>query len=376
MKRLACLILSALPLLPSLAQSTETAKARIWCDSLHFQRGYEPNGLYELDLSTLSVGINGELTWDFISASYDYSAYLELTDWTFGDTLQGTLEVNLPSIPDANRNGYDDFFEVAQTVGSVTTSGSYNFQVYGAGTCTASWSRAAGSKDGTCVLRMKLDGFTTTVFSHSFEVIEYTGPLHYAPGRTNVLADVLVTQTGNTANVFQGPCQFIKLDSDPYNDLFISNGTWTNSAQQSLNYAEDAAGGMGDLYRDADWPTNYYGWLVFEDGDPNTGEPDYLYWNLSIDDANDADHDTIPDFSDDPRAIPTRQPRLTLSLNAGHVLLTIAGDLGHVHEIEQLTDLSSTNWQPVQSVTLTNDPQTVSLALPTGISSFWRVRAQ
>ena len=116
--------------------------------------------------------------------------------------------------------------------------------------------------------------------------------------------------------------------------------------------------------------------MILEDGDPNTGEPDFLHWNISIDDVNDADHDTIPDFSDDTQSTPARQPKLTLALNADHVLLTIAGDVGRVHEIQQLTDLSSTHWQPVQSVTLTNDPQTVSLTLPTGGSSFWRVRAQ
>jgi hypothetical protein len=173
--------------------------------------------------------------------------------------------------------------------------------------------------------------------------------------------------------VMRGPCQFVKDASDPYNDLTISDGVWTNAALQLLSYAEDTG---GDLYRYADWPTNYYGWLIFQDGEPNTGEADYLYWNLSIDDVNDADHDTIPDFSDDPQTTPPRRPKLTLAVNPDHVLLTIAGDVGRLHEIQQLTDLSTTNWQPVKSVILTNDPQTVSLSPPSGSPAFWRVRAQ
>ncbi len=377
MKRLTCLILAALPLIPCLSRGAETAQARIWCDSLRFQRGYDQHGLYTLDLTTLSTGINGELTWNFMSGNYLYSTYLELTDFSFGgETFQGTLEVDYPdypNVPDANGNGFNDFFEVAQPVASVTTSGEYNFEVYGSGPCTATWSRVAGSKDGTCVLSMKLDGFTTTTFTHSFEVIEYAGPITYTPGQTNVMASLVVTQTGNALNVMQGPCQFVKVPSDPYNDLTISDGTWTNSALQSLNFTGDP---YGDLYRYAEWPTNYYGWLDFKDGDPNTAEADYLWWNLSIDDANDADHDTIPDLSDDPQITPPRQPRLTLASNAGELLLTIAGDVGRVHEIQQLAALGSTNWQSVQSVTLTNDPQTVSLTLPGGNSSFWRVRAQ
>ena len=87
-------------------------------------------------------------------------------------------------------------------------------------------------------------------------------------------------------------------------------------------------GGSGDLYRYPGWATNYYGWVVMQDGDPNTAEADYVSWNLSIDDTNDADHDTIPDFSDDPQAAPARQPKLTLALSPGHVLLSIAWRCG------------------------------------------------
>jgi len=373
MKQLMCLLGAALFSIPRPGQSAETAQARLWCDSLRFQRGYDQHGLYTLDFTTLSVGINGELTWDFVSANYEYSAYLELTDYTFGDTLQGVIEVDLPPVLDVNNDGFDDFFEVAMPVSTVSSSGEYEFQIYGAGTCTATWSRAAGSKNGTCAITMRLDGFTPTTFTHSFEVIEYAGPLTYTPGNTNVVADLVVTQTGNSNNVIQGPCQFVKVASDPYNDLTISDGVWTNAALQSLSYAEDTG---GDLFRYPGWPTNYYGWLVFQDGDPYTGEADYVYWNLSIDDANDADHDTIPDFSDDPQTTAPRQPKLTLALSPDHVLLTIAGDVGRLHEVQQLADLSSTNWQPVKSVMLTNDPQTVSLPLPPGNTLFWRVRAQ
>jgi hypothetical protein len=70
MKRLPFLMLAALPFIPSLSQGAETAHARLWCDSLRFQRGYDQNGLYTLDLTTLSAGINGELTWNFLSANY------------------------------------------------------------------------------------------------------------------------------------------------------------------------------------------------------------------------------------------------------------------------------------------------------------------
>ena len=41
------------------------------------------------------------------------------------------------------------------------------------------------------------------------------------------------------------------------------------------------------------WPTNYYGYVQFADGDVATATPDYLTWILSIDDANDANQRSI-----------------------------------------------------------------------------------
>jgi hypothetical protein len=59
-----------------------------------------------------------------------------------------------------------------------------------------------------------------------------------------------------------------------------------------------------------------------------------------------------------------------------NVLFTIHGDTGHTHEIQQIADLASTNWQISTSVLLTNDPQIVSFPLPTNAVTFWRARAR
>jgi hypothetical protein len=97
---------------------------------------------------------------------------------------------------------------------------------------------------------------------------------------------------------------------------------------------------------------------------------------LSIDDPNDSNHNGIPDFSDDPSAALPRAPKLDLAQTATNILLTIHGDVGRVHEIQQLSDLASNNWQTAVSVTLSKDPQTVSLPAPASQTMFWRVRAR
>ena len=65
-------------------------------------------------------------------------------------------------------------------------------------------------------------------------------------------------------------------------------------------------------------------------------------------DPNDADHDGIPDFSDDPAAAtPPRQPQLTLARGETNLWLAVSGDVGRVHRVQEATNLSSPSWQTV-----------------------------
>ena len=126
--------------------------------------------------------------------------------------------------------------------------------------------------------------------------------------------------------------------------------------------------------RDLALKTNYYGFLVFEDGDPNTSGTDYLYWFLSIDDVNDSDGDGIPDFSDDPGSGTVQPPTVLLSLGNTNLSFSISSTVGRTVEIQEITSLSETNWATVNSFVPTNDPQVVPLLRPTEGTKFWRLR--
>lgn len=364
MKRLAVFVAAAWGILPLAAHGAQTAQARAWCLSLHFQQGADSFG-DTLDLSTVSGTPNGELT-PYSGDTYGSGFALDYS----GFPIYGTLYVNLPPYADANGNGFDDFFEVALAAGG-TTTGTYTTAI-GGGTVTASWSRAAGSKDGTCVFSLKDNAYGDLgAYRHTFEVIEYAGPLAYTPGSNTVNGAVTLRQTGNAANQLQGPVQFVKVATNRFNALVLQPGTWTNAAAQTLLHTNDL------FLREVRRPTNYYGYLDFDDGDPDTPAPDYLTWMLSIDDTNDINRNGIPDFSDDPGASqPPRAPLLHLTLGTTDLSLGISGDVGRVYEVQQTALLPATNWQAVLSLTLTNDPQVVSLPLPVGTPWFWRVRAQ
>lgn len=123
-----------------------------------------------------------------------------------------------------------------------------------------------------------------------------------------VSGSLTLTQTGYPANQLQGPVQFVKVATNRFNLLTLQPGVWTNATAQTLSYTTDL------FSRDPRWPTNYAGYVDFADGDPATPSPDYRTWVLSIDDANDANHNGIPDFSDDPSgSAPPRAPTLRLA---------------------------------------------------------------
>src|SRR5678815_70823 len=89
------------------SEASETAKGTIFCYSLRFQRGVEPDGNYFLDLGSTTAGTDGELAPDSFSSGYTHSAYLSLTDELFGDTIPGQLAIDVPDGGDANKDGFE-----------------------------------------------------------------------------------------------------------------------------------------------------------------------------------------------------------------------------------------------------------------------------
>jgi hypothetical protein len=368
MKQLFILLTAGWLLYPITNHGSETAQARLYCLSLRFQQGTTYGGTLNLS-STGGSPYNGELLPYSISGR-EWASYFFLYYGGYG-TIPGTIYVNLPPYTDANNNGFDDFFEVSQGVSTTSTSGS-EYTSISSGTITATWSRPAGSPNGTCQLTFNDDTYGSLgTYSCPFTLIEYTGPLTYTPGSNIVSAAVNLTQTGNPANTLSGPIAFVKSSTDRFNTLTNQPGFWTNAASQTLSFdSETFTRGIPT------WPTNYAGYVYFADGNPSTAAADYQLWVLSINDTNDANANGIPDFSDNPASIaPPHAPLLSLTLGSTNLLLMISGDTGHTNQIQQVSPLTSTNWQTTQTFVLTNSPQAVSLPRPAGSPQFWRVVA-
>jgi hypothetical protein len=298
-----------------------------------------------------------------------YNSIATLYDSTYDTTfVDSGFTLYLPELVDSDTNGYPDFFEVSQEINTNSYNGTYHFDFpVGSGAILTTWQRAAGSRQGTCSLYMP-DYLST--FNPTFEILEYTGTLSYVPGTNAVSATISLKQTRATTNTLQGSMQFLESTTDPVNTLNLLQGTFKDASQKTLSFTNHV------FYRNVNWPTNYSGYVEFDDdGTQNTPHP-YAFWVLSITDTNDVDHNGIPDFSDNPQNTqPTapRPPQLSLITTSTNLLLSISGDTGHTNTI-QSTPVLPGNWHDVMSFTLTNDPQILPLPV-SGTSGFWRAVA-
>ncbi len=346
----------------SVGFAAQTAQVHLVCLSLRVAPGSDGFG-NTLVLSSVDGAPNGEL---YPTSQFTYGSGFSLDN--FGFPIPGALEVQLPGFTDANGNGFDDFLEVAQGVALTFTAGFYSTDISD-GTIAVQWSRSPGSPTGVCVFNLVDDTFGNLgSFTHTFTVLEFTGPLTYTPGGSNVMTSLHLTQLGQPTESFQGTALFSKPIPGDFDYLLLRAGEWTNAFGLTWSYDE------AEIYRDTNLTTNYYGYVVFADGDPNTSGYDYPFWLLSIDDANDTDHDTIPDFSDAPVA-PPRQPLLSLTRNANQFSLTISGDTGRTYQLLENTNLLPGGWRTNQTFTLATDPQTLLLPLSNEPEKFWRVQS-
>lgn len=350
--------------LPALA--AHTAAVTLFCYSIKFHPATGPGG-YTLTFTAMDGTPNGELAPYFVS--HTHLGFFSLDDGFL--PLEGVMRVNAPLNTDANGNGFADFFETAQGVATMTTSGQYVTD-FTQGTVSATWSRAAGSAQGTCVLSL-----TDIVFgwlgnyTHTFELLEYRGSLTYTPGQTNVTGTVALTRTGQPAASLGGAIEFWKSVTAPFNLLTLQPGFWTNATGDSWVFSDKT-----DVSRDPRWPTNYFGVVWMDDGELATPLPDYEAWGLSIDDANDSDGDGIPDFSDTPGSGGPARPTLSLHRLGNLLVLAISGEVGRTHRLLETTNFPTGPSITNLSLTLTNDPHILSLPWAPGGPHFWRALAE
>lgn len=356
---------------PCLRAATQSAQVRLYCLSLQFQPATTrlAGQSYTMELTTTDgfAEINGEVAPLYSTNLPTHGALFRLQSPIGLDPITGNIAFDQPEPVDNNGNGFDDFFEASQAAGG-TARGIFETAI-DSGTVTATWSRGAGSTIGTCQLRLTSSNFGQyPAFTHTFELLEFTGNLDYTPSTNIVTGTLKLAKTGQAANTLSGAAALTRAATNRFNQVLLLPGSLVGSDGQVLLYS-----GVG-LERDEMSRTNYFGYFDVTDGDPKTVTTDYLDWVLSIDDPNDSNHNGIPDLTDDAVATGPRRPALSLTRASNQLLLNISGDVGITYDVETLPSLGATVWARGLSVTLTNDPQVVVLPWPSVATQFWRVR--
>ncbi|HYG24849.1 MAG TPA: hypothetical protein VEH04_18935 [Verrucomicrobiae bacterium] len=363
MKSILVLLTAVLSLNSPNAWAASTATARMYCLSPQFHRANGgPNNFYYMDLTSLDAGVNGELR--YWGSTYTYSTWFEMEDWIFEETVGGALNLNKPSSQDLNGNGFDDFYEVSQAVSGRTSSGVYQFFGGAVETATATWNREAGTSYGTCTLNLNNFGS----FTHTFQILEYTGSLTYTPGATTVTGIVSMERTESPEWTFGGVLDFVKSTVNPANQLTNQFSTWTNSWDQSYEVWEQPF-----VRHHPARPSAYSGFIEFLDGNLGTEQADYFLWALVIHDSNDSDGDGIPNLSDSAAVVAPKAPQLRIRNSGTNLVMTVSGDVGREHRIQSKG--SATGWIDGPVFTLSTDPQEVLVPYPLASPTLWRAFA-
>lgn len=356
-----------------LANAAQTAQVHLICGSVRFERG-QTGAVAFMELTTIAPAINGELRTDYASGNFTYQADFFLSNSVAGTVVSGSLVLPPPSMADAATNGIPDFFEAAHPVAWTNDLGTF-MSSSGTGQLAAAWSRPAGTNTGECWLTFTFDApALRETYRCPFSILEYAGSLHYQSSSNGVSSPVALNQVCHVTNTLSATMVLTRT-ANWFHELSLAAGGWTNAAGLTLPYPEVQL--SRQLPTTLSFHPSIFAIAYFcEDGNPETVQPDYLNWLLTIDDPNDADGDGIPDLADVYFANPARPPTLAFVTIDTHLFLQLSGDVGRVHEVQEAESLSSTNWQKVASFILAEDPQLLVAPPFSESARFWRAVAR
>lgn len=306
--------------------------------------------------------------------------YFTLTAPGLGVPVEGFMNLDTPQ-KDANFNGIDDIFEVAQVQPPASTTGTLEITTIDGemvtGTVAAQWQRAAGQTRGTVQIAIAFPGYSRT-FLHNFEVYQYSGTMDYTRSGTNVNATVNLSRVGSTGTL-AGPWA---LHVEGADSLTQDGGAWV-AGKPNLKFNPTITNDnstSNDLTRGG-LRNNYFGNVLYDNGSPIDDTPtDFALWEIHLFDPNDADGDHIPDLTDPDftgQVTPPSAPQISVTYEASAPRLHLTGTPGVNYVVEQKDSLAAPAW--ISSST--NQPAAnglVDVPLSTkgaGGARFWRARA-
>jgi hypothetical protein len=224
---------------------------------------------------------NGELSLADDSIPYTHQGNFFVQDPQTSETFGLPFVLDVPLFADVNGNGIWDFFDPEVEIANVQTEGRHPDTSGGGADFTATWNRAAGSTTGTVRIDLPFFGLS---FTHTFEILSYSGTFQFAPSTNTLSGTVELTNNAAAEDRLTGPLTLSILDSAT---LSYSASAWTNADGVEFDYSPVDHLDLSGL--------NYISLLAFQDGSPATSDPDYLSWLLVVKSA-DENTNGIPDL--------------------------------------------------------------------------------
>ena len=333
--------------------------------------------VYSLSFTTADDDtVNGELFASEGTGTYTSNAVLDYPGSEALGALVGLITLDIPLSGDTNVNGIIDFLEVDRAIASTATTGTIEIDdgmEFSRGTVDATWRRNANETTGTVELRVNLPdfGFQSLTFNHTFEIFQYRGILTYTRNGDDVTATVNLPRQG-AAGAFTGSLPMTRLSN-----VELSRAPVTWKGPGNLDFELFGTDDLEDVPLPVSYiARNFYGGLiVLADGDPTTPFPDeYDFFDVLIEDPNDADKDGLPDLSDTVSGAPS-QPTLAASFTSTAIQIEVTGTPGTPFVIESSPTLPATTWTTASEVTLNaSGKATISVTDLSGNARLFRAR--
>lgn len=267
---------------------------------------------------------------------------------------------------DRDNDGVPDFFEIPDPVEPVQTTGIFEFHGFSED-LLAVWTRAANSPTGEC--RIQFTGslnpgdpkalFISTYTNH-FSLVDLKGTLTYRAGWQHTTGEVAVARD-DSLYYFEGGggrVNFVRSNSD---QLDVDDGQLSYYGNDQLQYIQTRAFSRVE--------SNYWGIVRITNGVMASLDPRYRDWLWRMVDLNDADHDGVPDLSDDAPAFPA----LLSAQNSGQdFMLKIDGEPGATYTLQSSSNLTRGSWSNDQGITLPESGVTNFTKTSVQSRQFWR----
>lgn len=318
---------------------------------------------YRMSISAFEnlASVNHELALATSDHGFSHEGFFVVEDPTAFETYAIFFALDIPDYRDADTDGIHDFYDRDVAVEGVVTQGLHGDGFGSARQFTATWHREAGRDSGSVVIDLPFFGWR---FDHPMSLLSFDGTFDFVRNGTNLIGTIALTNTAmETETITGGLSLAIRDATNGVLQIRGTPGAWNGPSGFAYTYEAT------DLVERVS-TNNARSFLLFEDGQPATAEPDYLEAVFVLK-SGDANANGILDLVES--LAPRPQPSLRIERVGEGVRLTIYGEPNGRYDLESAARIDAPEWALEQSVALGGSETTITKPA-LGLAKYYRLR--